>query len=168
MEPVEGRKERKVNVTYTLRSLRPSTGSSSLRGGWCYSIYVCYSTYNKCVSCALLLGARLAYSRLLTSMASPSSTDGSPSMMNSHCQPLSPASPSMDMRPAARGAANTTLTTLAKVTAVKGLVRLQEQRCRRICAFVGTARGLSEWLTFLCGLCTARGACGGGGCATVA
>lgn len=73
------------------------------------------------VSCSLLV-----YSSLLTNMASPSSTDGRPSMMNSHCHPFSPPRPCMDMSPAARGAANTTLTTLARVTAVNGLVRLQE------------------------------------------
>lgn len=44
--------------------------------------------------------------------------------MNSHCQPLSPPA-WIFMSPAARGAANTTLSTLARVTTVKGLVRLQ-------------------------------------------
>jgi hypothetical protein len=43
--------------------------------------------------------------------------------MNSHCQPFRPPA-LIVIRPAASGAANTTLTTFASVTAVKGLVVL--------------------------------------------
>jgi len=74
----------------------------------------------------------------LTSIIRPSITDGMPSRMKSHCHPFSPRAV-MLIRPAANGAANTTLTTFASVTAVKGLVDLQncrgatkgERRCVR-------------------------------------
>ena len=93
--------------------------SDRVRGRVCACVSVCSSQER---SSGLSQRATLGRSVMKTSTAMPSRTDGTPSMMNSHCQPFSPQA-SICMSEVASGAPMIPLNGIASISAAITLAR---------------------------------------------